>query len=959
MLRSRHGEFRTETTIPAASLDLLAALVIAVVLYVEHRRAIRASALMSLYLLLGVFTDAMKSRSFFSRHDLQAVGALAAAASGILLVLVLLEEVPKTKWLLDENIRNSIGPEATSGYLSRTFFVFLNPLFLSGYRTKLVMENLSNLGPSFSSKTLHCHLKNYWSKAQGISKSSLAMACFKAWKAYFLAVFIPRLFVSGFSFSQPFILYLVIETVEDPSVSNPVRWLLVGATAVSFIGSAVARMTTTHMNYRQATRMRGGLIAQIFDKNLRISQTEAKKSAAVTLMSNDVDGIARGLLRCYDVVITLFEVGFGMFLLSRFVGRSCFVVLVPLVLSTIGAYFFGKWIAARFTAWNASIQSRVAKTSRVLGQIKAIKMFGLGPTISSYLQRLRIEEIDVSKKYRGVEAASSVPIVCAELITPVIVVAAALFWKSFDGGLSASTVFPSLSLIVLIKDPLAVLLHSYPELTTMMGCFQRVEMFLRLEDRKDPRTFIGTNETSEEEADASTTQSLPVVEFVNAKIGAPSTQEPILQDVSFALNSGSITGVAGPNGAGKSLLLHSILGETKLLGGAIRLRQTLVAFCAQLVWLQNISIKANIIGSLPFDAKLFQRVLECCLLVEDIAGLTGGIEYIVGSGGCRLSGGQRQRVVSQIKISLKYRDFLLIRTQGLARALYARMSIIVLDDIFSSLDQKTARSILFRLCGEGGLLKELKSTVIISTFLCESVCMRIFAFISNILLAECLDCVEQVIVLDGKGHAAIETNVTDESTRQKILSAFDTPHTFQSEEAEAKEQETIRQSLENRSPTNSPVQRPESAHRFGDWSLYSLFLGPVGKLKLCFWLLLMFSASSGESLPDIYMRTWIDRYADNNYYFIGYAAIAVVTCFLFGICGAILFISFIPRSANGLHEQIVNTVMCATIGFLGSTDKGFILNRFSQDMSLIAQRLPLFFVRTISGIFSISIIHFI
>lgn len=652
-LRAIYTELRTETTLPAASLDLVAAVTIAVVLFVEHRHAIRASALLSLYLLLGVFTDAMKSRSFFIRSHLTTVGALAAAASAIRFILVLLEEIPKTRWLVDQRLRDSIGAEATSGYLSRTFFVFLNPLFLSGYRTLLVMENLSNLGPSFSSERLYHQLQAYWNKAQNHSKSNLTMVCFKAWKSLFLAAFLPRLCVSGFSFAQPLLLYLVIEAVGNPKVSTQEKWLLVGATALSFVGCAVARMTSAHMNNRQATRMRGGLIALIFDKNLRISQSEAKKFAAVTLMSNDVDGIARGLSRCYDVIVTFIEVGFGIFLLSLFVGRSCFVVLVPLTLSTIGAYFFGKWIAVRFTAWNVSIQSRVAKTSKVLGQIKAIKMFGLGPTISLYLQRLRVAEINISKKYRGLEAASSVPIVCAELITPVIVVAAALFWKSFDGGLSASAVFPSLSLIVLIKDPLAVLLHSYPSLTTMVGCFHRVENFLRLEERRDPRTIRRDFDAVDGEASLQSAgaQELPMVVFNKAKVGPLGTKIPILRDLNFALDPGSMTGVAGPNGAGKSLLLQSILGESELIDGTIELGQSSVAFCAQMVWLQNTSIKNNIIGPRSFDERLFRRVVECCLLEEDLATLAGGTEYIVGSGGCKLSGGQRQRVVSWSQVS--------------------------------------------------------------------------------------------------------------------------------------------------------------------------------------------------------------------------------------------------------------------------------------------------------------------
>lgn len=645
ILRAIHTEFRTVTTIPANALDLLAVLTIAAVLFVEYRHAFRGSAFLSLYLLLGVCTDVIKCRSFFKRPGLEAAGALVATSLALRLLLVMLEEIPKTNRLVDVKQREAVGTEATSGYLTRTFFVFLNPLFLKGYRSALSAQDLSRLGPDFSSNSVHRQLETFWKRARGASKNGLAMVCFNAWRTLWLVILIPRLFLAGISFSQPLLLYRLIQVVGDPAASQLERGLLLAATGVSFIGSSVSRMATAHLTYRQATRMRSGLITQIFDKNLHLHRSEAKKSAAITLISNDVDGITRGLLELYEVIVTPLELCLGTYLLSRFVGRSCVTVIAPLILSAIATYFFGKYMAIRFNAWNASIQDRVAKTSKVLGQLKAIKMFGLGPTIGICLQQLRVVELLVSKTYRGLEAASALPVVCAELVTPVVVIAAALFLKHFDGGLSAVTVFPSLSLVVLIKQPLAVLLYSYPTFTAMMGCFQRVEAFLLQEERKDPRTKTEKQQPSLGGVASEQPPELPAIEFKGAQIAPVGSQVAILQDVDFKLQPGTVTGVVGENGSGKSLLLQSILGETELLAGAIMLPELLVAFCDQEVWLRNVSVKDNIIGSLPYDETLFRKILRCCLLDEDLAALPGGADYVVGTGGCKLSGGQRQRIV--------------------------------------------------------------------------------------------------------------------------------------------------------------------------------------------------------------------------------------------------------------------------------------------------------------------------
>lgn len=640
--RAASVDFHTETTLPAASVDLIAAMALGLLLYREHLHAMRASATLSVYLLLSLVIDAIKCRSFLSRPGLAPVGALAAAACGIRLILLVMEELPKKKLLLRIDVSNTVGGEATSGFWCRSFLLHLNPLLLTGYQSILAMSQLSSIGPDMISRVLHVRIKRYWNQRKPGFRGRLAMICFQAWKRDALMIFIPRLASTAFKFAQPFIIWQVIKFVE--SGTNDVRQssALFGATVASFVGSIVTKTMTAHLCYRLITRVRGGLVAQIFDKVLLLPQAEAKKSAAMTLMDADIDGIAAGVPRLYELAMTVLEVALGTYLLSQFVGLSCLLVLIPIILSTVATYFLGGSIAAAFAMWNKSLQSRVAKTSRILGQLTGLKMMGLGPVIEKYLQELRVFEVDASKKHRYLNTVASIPVVGADLLTPVVVIAGALFWQTFDGGFSAATVFPGLSIIALIKQPLAILLNGYPLITSMLSCFRRIEAFLRLEERRDPRTII-TPPTIEEINDGAAIP--PLVEFVDAKIAPLGMHEPILSDLNFVLRPGSTTAVVGSNGSGKSSLLQSILGETALLGGLIRLGKTLIGFCDQTVWLRNGSIKDNIIGSLRYDQCWFERVIKAVALDKDLRQLPGGVEYIVGSGGVKLSGGQRQRVV--------------------------------------------------------------------------------------------------------------------------------------------------------------------------------------------------------------------------------------------------------------------------------------------------------------------------
>lgn len=88
-----------------------------------------------------------------------------------------------------------------------------------------------------------------------------------------------------------------------------------------------------------------------------------------------------------------------------------------------------------------------------------------------------------------------------------------------------------------------------------------------------------------------------------------------------------------------------------------------VAFVAQIPWIENASIKNNILFGLPFDTGRYRKVLSCCALEKDLEMLTDADETDIGANGINLSGGQKWRI-------------------GFARALYSRAGILILDDIF-------------------------------------------------------------------------------------------------------------------------------------------------------------------------------------------------------------------------------------------------------------------------------------
>jgi ABC-type multidrug transport system fused ATPase/permease subunit len=208
------------------------------------------------------------------------------------------------------------------------------------------------------------------------------------------------------------------------------------------------------------------------------------------------------------------------------------------------------------------------------------------------------------------------------------------------------------------------------------------------------------------------TNDSPNISFEDASIAWPSDEEKeedddryVLRNVSVSFPENELSVVSGKTGTGKSLLLAAILGEVDVLSGKINVPRppqtcdrrdhlatrdnwiipSSIAFVAQIPWIENASIKDNILFGLPFDEYRYKKVIEVCALRKDLDMLPDGQSTEIGANGINLSGGQRWRVT-------------------FARALYSRAGILVLDDIFSAVDAHVGRFIFEKgLTGELGV----------------------------------------------------------------------------------------------------------------------------------------------------------------------------------------------------------------------------------------------------------------
>ena len=276
--------------------------------------------------------------------------------------------------------------------------------------------------------------------------------------------------------------------------------------------------------------------------------------------------------------------------------------------------------------------------------------------------------------------------------------------KSLDTELAFSVI----AVIFLVTSPAEQMMRLVPEFSNLSASCGRIQEYVLKPSKDDQRLDVAgqtKNVVASNDRDGTQngnvheTVNVPAIIFDDVAVRPAASAEPAIKNITFRLDVGTLNVIAGVVGSGKTTLVRAMLGDVPPDSGTISVRSRCMAYCTQTAWLTNESIKKIICGpssKTEIDEAWYRRVVSACGLDEDLDKLPNGDETVIGSRGVQLSGGQRQRV-------------------SLSRAVYARMDIVLLDDVLSALDGKTEKLVVERLLGPKGIFRELGTTVVLIT----------------------------------------------------------------------------------------------------------------------------------------------------------------------------------------------------------------------------------------------------
>ncbi|XP_036250695.1 ATP-binding cassette sub-family C member 3 [Molothrus ater] len=891
------------------------------------------------------------------------------------------------------NIDANPCPELNSGFLSRLTFWWFTSMAIHGYKRPLEEKDLWSLNDDDTSKTIVQQLSKEWDREKAECKQkedvsymrksthvqnhaggspeeaevlirdkkhnrkpSFLKALLRTFGPYFLIGSFFKLIQDLLSFVNPQLLSVLIGFIKNKDA--PAWWGFLIA-ALMFI-CAVLQTLVLHQHFQYCIvtgmRLRTGITGVIYRKSLVITNS-AKRSSTVGEIVNLMSVDAQRFMDLMTFLNMLWSAPLQIFLALYFLWQT----LGPSVLAGVAVMVllipFNSAIAIKTRAFQVEQMrykdSRIKLMNEILGGIKVLKLYAWEPSFSEKVLEIRKNELKVLKKSAYLNSLSTFAWISAPFLVALTTFAV---YVSVDEKniLDAEKAFVSLSLFNILKFPLNMLPQVISNIAQTSVSLKRIQQFLS-HDELNPNCV-----------EKKVIAPGNAISVRNATFSWGKELKPTLKDINMLIPSGSLVAVVGHVGCGKSSLVSALLGEMEKLEGEVAVKGS-VAYVPQQAWIQNATLKDNILfGQAPNEEK-YQDALEACALKTDLEALPGGDQTEIGEKGINLSGGQRQRV-------------------SLARAVYSSSDIFLLDDPLSAVDSHVAKHIFDKVIGPDGVLKG-KTRILVThgiSFLPQVDYIYVLVdgkisemgsyqellkqnkafaeFLRTYALDEDIEedeptMLEEEEVLLAEDTLSIHTDLADNEpvtneVRKQFLRQLSV---VSSEGGECPNKMSTKRRVCEKKPAEPPLPRKSPNEKLiqaettetGTVKLavfwqYMKAIGPVISLVICFLYCCQNAAAIGAN---VWLSDWtnepvVNGTQHNTAMRIGvYAALGLLQGLIVLICSFTLAMGGI-NAARTLHAALLENKFHTPQSFYDTTPTGRIINRFSKDIYIIDEVIP-------------------
>ncbi|NWX07780.1 MRP1 protein, partial [Caloenas nicobarica] len=858
-------------------------------------------------------------------------------------------------------------PEASTSFLSKITYWWFSGLVWRGWRQPLRTDHLWPVRKEDSSEEIVAWAEREWQKCRSRTQQKMESATFKKvqksetrtaeaeetevllqsehsqsgpllkvfWSmfgTYFLLGTVCLVICDVFLFSIPKLLSLFLQFVEDEEAPSWHGYFYAFTMFLLACLQTLFEQRYMYMCLVLGLRLKTAVTGLVYRKILVMSNASRKAATVgeiVNLVSVDVQ-------KLMDLVIY-----FNGTWLAPIRIIICFVflwqLLGPSALTSIAVFLFLLPLNFVITKRRSQFQEmqmkhkdeRAKLTNAILSDIKVIKLYGWEKTFMEKVLGIRKEELQALKRSQILFSAS-----LASFHSSTFLIAFVMFaiYTLVDDThvLDAQKAFVSLTLINILNTAHSFLPFSINAAVQAKVSLNRLAAFLNLEELNP--------ESSGRDSSGCVQASITVR---NGTFCWSKETSPCLRRIDLTVPRGSLLAIVGQVGAGKSSLLSALLGELEKMDGCMTMKDT-TAYVPQQAWIQNASVEDNILFGKEMDETWFNRVIDACALQPDLESFPAGRKSEIGEKGINISGGQKQRV-------------------NLARAVYQKASIYLLDDPLSAVDAHVGQHIFEHVLGPNGLLKN-KTRVLVTHTINILPHVDTIALLVDGTISE-IGSYQELLQRNGGFAEFLQSHIAAEEKADTSFPAMgDAQGTITSRNALSQEKLFSDNSVKSAATGREPV--PVSQHRTtaatpegtltkGEKTqpgrvntlIYAAYLKATGFL-LCVYIVLLFTCQQAMSFSRGY---WLSMWTDDPVHN-GTQQHTELRVGVFGALGVIQALGrFLSTAAvllggvlasHKLFLQLLRNVMRSPMVFFEQTPIGNLLNRFSREVDAIDSVIP-------------------
>ncbi|XP_067675325.1 multidrug resistance-associated protein 1-like isoform X2 [Haliotis asinina] len=729
---------------------------------------------------------------------------------------------------------------------------------------------------------------------ESIACSSLKVAILKTfWKQFVFAMGLRLLQYCTFWITNPHFMVFLMDVADDPSSSVWTGALLSFALLVLLVTGGLLFEHAFFHNESLQLHLRSSLMTSVFKKAMNLHWRSRKKYSMGTMtnyMSSDTETIAYHLTHLTEVIFTPLHFIVVFYQLFHILGPSAgFGLIVILLIMPINTY-----VAVRMQSLideNAKHKDEKMKLlNEVLTGMKVLKLYAWEKCFGDKIHAAREKELECLKQLFSIRAFSIFSWNAAPFVISVVMFCG-FFYLNGDSILTAKSAFAIVSLLNLLRYAINQTPEVVFDLIKADVSIKRLQEFFREDE-------FGAN------IDQCDNTNGVAIEMKNASFSWDDNNHPVLSNINLSIHENRLVAVVGHVGSGKTSLLAAVLGEVEKVQGQIGV-QGRVGYVPQQAWIQNDTLRNNILFGKPLDKDLYERVINACALQPDIDILPDGDLTMIG---------ERTRIL--VTHNVRY-------LPDVENVIVLAEGTVAQTGIFHDL-----------LRSEGAFTQVLKS------YLTEYEESR--EDIGD--LENDHDLKSTLKRLESEDHSpgpsAGYESQTSRTSRQSSIRLSTSEDTHNATGATTDEEET-----RDISGKDKWYLLLDYMNAFGQWNMllllvafalyYVLFIG--ANIWLANWT--EDPLLKTVSLEDPGNVTREDIWRTNMKYLAVYSGLGLVMSLCL-LTYALLMAVGVVRASRDLHHRLLKSILTSPMEFFETTPIGRITNRFSRDIEMIDGELP-------------------